>query len=179
MAKFENYNQVDVPLSGHGYSIIVGRNSLFDVELLRSLPVAQQVMLISNQTVASLYMSYLKTAFNDRQCDVLVLPDGEEYKNHHSIGLIYDSLIELSHQRDTTLIALGGGVIGDLVGFAASTYLRGVAYVQIPTTLLAQVDAAVGGKQQLITLGGKFNWQFLSTSCCSNRYKYAKLFTFA
>ena len=80
------------------------------------------------------------------QCDVLILADGEEYKNKESLFAIYDALIQNKHHRDTTLIALGGGVIGDLVGFAASTYQRGVNYIQIPTTLLAQVDASVGGK---------------------------------
>ena len=146
MAKFEAYTHVDVSLSGYSYSISIGRSALADPVFLRSLVSTKQVFIVTNQTIAPLYLHFLQTAFADRQCDVLVLADGEEHKNQSSLFLIYDALMEHRHHRDTTLIALGGGVIGDITGFAASTYQRGVPYIQIPTTLLAQVDSSVGGK---------------------------------
>jgi 3-dehydroquinate synthase len=101
---------------------------------------------VTNHTIAPLYLDYLKTVFKGTQCDVVLLDDGEEYKNEESLFLIYDSLLKNKHHRDTTIVALGGGVIGDIAGFAASTYQRGVQFIQIPTTLLAQIDASVGGK---------------------------------
>lgn len=146
MAKFNAYVQVDVSLPGRQYPIIIGHNGLNDSDLLRGLVSSNQVLIVSNQTIAPLYLSYLQDAYDKIQCDVVILPDGEEYKNQNSLFTIYDALIKNKHHRDTTLIALGGGVIGDLTGFAASTYQRGVNLVQVPTTLLAQVDASVGGK---------------------------------
>lgn len=146
MANFEIYEQVDVSLPGCQYPIIICRNSLDNPELLRRFVTSQQVLIVTNQTIAPLYLNYLQTVFASIQCDVVILADGEQYKNKHSLFAIYDSLIQNKHHRDTTLIALGGGVIGDLAGFAASTYQRGIRFVQVPTTLLAQVDASVGGK---------------------------------
>lgn len=146
MAKFEVYEQVDVSLPEYQYPIIICRNGLNHAELLRRIVTSQQVFIVTNQTVAPLYLNHLQAVFATIQCDVLILADGEEYKNKDNLFAIYDSLIQKKHHRDTTLIALGGGVIGDLAGFAASTYQRGIRFVQIPTTLLAQVDASVGGK---------------------------------
>lgn len=146
MAKFEVFEQVDVSLPGCQYPIIVCRNGLDNVELLRSFVTSQQVLIVSNQTVAPIYLNSLLAVFAEIQCDVVILPDGEEFKNKGSLFAIYDSLIQKKHHRDTTLIALGGGVIGDVAGFAASTYQRGIPFIQIPTTLLAQIDASVGGK---------------------------------
>ncbi|BCA95910.1 3-dehydroquinate synthase [Legionella antarctica] len=146
MAKFEVYEQVDVSLPGYQYPIIICRGGLINPELLRGLVRSQQVLIVTNQTIAPLFLNYLQSVFLGIQCDVVILVDGEEYKNQQSLFVIYDSLIKNKHHRDTTLIALGGGVIGDLAGFAASTYQRGIRFVQIPTTLLAQVDASVGGK---------------------------------
>ena len=146
MAKLETYDQIEVSLSGYQYLISICRHALSDLDYVRSLVSTKQVFIVTNQTIAPLYLQILKNAFADIQCDVVILPDGEEYKNQHHLYLIYDSLIQNHHHRDTTLIALGGGVVGDITGFAASTYQRGVAFIQIPTTLLAQVDASVGGK---------------------------------
>ncbi len=100
-------------------------------------------------------MDTIQSALSSIQCDVVILPDGEEYKNQHSLFTIYDSLIQNRHHRDTTIIALGGGVVGDIAGFAAATYQRGVQYIQIPTTLLAQIDASVGGKTAINHPSGK------------------------
>jgi 3-dehydroquinate synthase len=146
MAKFEICEQVDVSLPGYQYPIIICRNGLDKVELLRRFVTSQQALIVTNRTIAPLYLNYLHYVFADIQCDVLILPDGEEYKNRESLFAVYDSLIQNKHHRDTTLIALGGGVIGDLTGFAAATYQRGIRFIQVPTTLLAQIDASVGGK---------------------------------
>jgi 3-dehydroquinate synthase len=107
---------------------------------------AFQVMIVTNASIAPLYLSSVQEAFSKFQCDVVVIPDGEAYKNQEGLFAIYDGLIENQHHRDTTLVALGGGVVGDITGFAAATYQRGVRFIQAPTTLLAQVDASIGGK---------------------------------
>ena len=146
MAKFELCEQVDVALPGCQYPIIICRYGLSNADFLQQFIKSQQVFIVTNKTIAPLYLTSLKLAFAARQCDVVLLEDGEEYKNKDSLFAVYDSLISNRHHRDTTIIALGGGVIGDLSGFAASTYQRGVHFIQIPTTLLAQVDASVGGK---------------------------------
>lgn len=146
MAKFDVSAQVNVSLSQYSYSISIGSGALASFEFWQSLVASKQVLIVTNQTVAPLYLHLLESAFTDRQCDTVILEDGEEYKNQHSLFAIYDTLIQKRHHRDTTLLALGGGVIGDITGFAASTYQRGVPFIQIPTTLLSQVDASVGGK---------------------------------
>lgn len=146
MAKFSLYQKLEIRLHGHSYPILVGRNALADKAFLRYYVVSKQVFIVTNNTIAPHYLHYLQTAFADRQCDLIILDDGEVFKNQQSLLSIYDRLIAKHHHRDTTLVALGGGVIGDITGFAAATYQRGVAFIQIPTTLLAQVDASIGGK---------------------------------
>jgi 3-dehydroquinate synthase len=103
---------------------------------------------VTNTTVGPLYLGALSALLQGNGVDIvpIVLPDGEEYKNAHTLGQIYDALLSHRCERSTPLIALGGGVVGDMTGFAAATYLRGVPFIQIPTTLLAQVDSSVGGK---------------------------------
>ncbi len=146
MANFEVYDQVDVSLTEHQYPIIICRNGLQKPDFLRTIATSSQILIVTNQTIAPFYLKYVQAAFAGVQCDVLILEDGEQYKNQQSLFAIYDALIQNKHHRDTTLIALGGGVVGDMTGFAASTYQRGVKLVQIPTTLLAQIDSSVGGK---------------------------------
>ncbi|KTC84143.1 3-dehydroquinate synthase [Legionella brunensis] len=146
MAKFEIYKELVIHLPNQEYPITIGYNALQDPIILNRYLAGEQVLIVTNDKIASLYLSYLERAFANRQCDVVILDDGEEFKNQESLFAIYDKLIATHHSRDTTLIALGGGVIGDITGFAAATYQRGVQFVQIPTTLLAQVDASVGGK---------------------------------
>lgn len=146
MAKFNLYQELVIDLSRQEYPILIGQNALTDKDLLRRYVPSSQVLIITNETIAPLYLNYLQSAFADRQCDLLILKDGEAFKNQESLFTIYDLLIAKQHHRDTTLIALGGGVIGDITGFAAATYQRGVRFLQIPTTLLAQVDASIGGK---------------------------------
>jgi len=146
MAKFDLCPNLIIRLPNHEYPVIIGHNALADEDTLRRYLFAKQVLIVTNDTIAPIYLNYLQSAFADRQCDVVILKDGEIFKNQESLFTIYDTLIAKKHHRDTTLIALGGGVIGDLTGFAAATYQRGVHFIQIPTTLLAQVDAAIGGK---------------------------------
>lgn len=146
MAKCEVHAQVNVGLAKYPYPISICSYALTDPGLWQSLITSKQVLIVTNQTVAPLYLHFLTQAFADKQCDVVILQDGESFKNQDSLSLIYDQLVQKKHHRDTTLVALGGGVVGDITGFAASTYQRGVPYIQIPTTLLAQVDASVGGK---------------------------------
>lgn len=137
---------INIVLAHHQYTISIGSQIIANAAFWQSLIFSKQILIVTNQTVAPLYLHFLQQAFADRQCDVVILADGESYKNQDSLFAIYDTLLQKKHHRDTTLIALGGGVVGDITGFAASTYQRGVPYVQVPTTLLAQVDASVGGK---------------------------------
>ena len=146
MANFNLYERIEVSLVEAHYSISICYDGLQCPELLQSIVKSPQVLIVTNQTIAPLYLKSIQDAFTAVQCDVVILEDGEQFKTQHSLFAIFDALIKNQHHRDTTLIALGGGVIGDLTGFAASTYQRGVGLVQIPTSLLAQVDASVGGK---------------------------------
>lgn len=155
MARVDSYTQVEVSIPGHQYPVLIARNGLSDADLLKSLVHSNQVMVVTNKTIAPLYLDQVQSSFADYQCDTLILEDGEEHKNQQNLFALYDALIDKRHHRDTTLIALGGGVIGDLTGFAAATYQRGVGLIQIPTSLLAQVDAAIGGKTAINHPTGK------------------------
>ena len=137
-----------VELNERSYPIHIGENLLFRPELILPHLARKQVAIVTNTTVAPLYLDTLSKALAEDGVDVVpvILPDGEAYKNSVTLNLIYDALLTRRCERKTTLIALGGGVIGDLTGFAAATYLRGVPFIQVPTTLLAQVDSSVGGK---------------------------------
>lgn len=140
------YQQLKVCIPNNEYPIVIGKGILSNKKALRHYIPGEQLLIVTNTTVAPLYLNALQKVFADRQCDTLILKDGEAFKNQASLFKIYDTLIANKHHRDTTLVALGGGVIGDITGLAAATYQRGVAFVQCPTTLLAQVDASVGGK---------------------------------
>lgn len=155
MAKSDSYQQLTVRLANHDYPIYIGNNILIDCELLCRHIRASQVLIVTNDTVAPLYLKLIQSALSSFQVDVVVLPDGEVHKNQQCLFAIYDALVKLHHHRDTTLIALGGGVVGDMTGFAAATYHRGVHFIQIPTTLLAQVDASIGGKTAINHPEGK------------------------
>ena len=106
----------------------------------------RQVMVVSNETVAPLYLDKVRQTLSEFRLEQVILPDGEQYKTLDVLNLIFDALLEKRYNRNCCLIALGGGVIGDMTGFAAASYQRGVDFIQIPTTLLAQVDSSVGGK---------------------------------
>ena len=155
MAKSDQYRQLVVQCASHEYPIYIGNNLLSDETLLRRHVSSGQVLIVTNDTIASLYLDRVQQAFTSIQCDVVVLADGESFKTQQSLFTIYDALIKHHHHRDTTLVALGGGVIGDITGFAAATFQRGVRFIQLPTTLLAQVDASIGGKTAINHPNGK------------------------
>lgn len=136
---------LDVALAERSYPIYVGKG-LLDRDLLRKHVRARQVLVVSNETIAPLYLDRVLSSLHGLQVDSLLLPDGEKYKSLAVLEKIFDRLLEGRHARTTTLVALGGGVVGDMVGFAAACYQRGVDFIQVPTTLLAQVDSSVGGK---------------------------------
>lgn len=154
MANLELYWELSIRLPMQEYPILIGHN-LLEEKLIRRYVESQQVLVVTNETIAPFFSHFLQEAFKDRQCDLVILPDGEIHKNQQSLTAIYDSLVRNRHHRDTTLIALGGGVIGDITGFAAATFQRGVRFLQIPTSLLAQVDASVGGKTAINHLQAK------------------------
>lgn len=135
-----------VDLGERSYPICIGQNLLQQGELITQHIPGNSALIVSNETVAPLYMDAVENALCDIRHKTLILPDGEEHKNLTVLNTIYDALLENRLDRNTTLIALGGGVIGDITGFAAASYQRGVHLLQIPTTLLSQVDSSVGGK---------------------------------
>jgi 3-dehydroquinate synthase len=135
-----------VDLAERSYPIHIGPGLLKRPELLRGAVSGKQVCVVTNTTVAPLYLDAVKATFAGYQCTEVILPDGEQYKTLSQLNQIFDQLLAAKHNRTTTLIALGGGVVGDMTGFAAACYQRGVDFIQIPTTLLSQVDSSVGGK---------------------------------
>ena len=137
---------LQVELGSRSYPIHIGAGLLDDAALLCAQVRGRQVLLVSNETVAPLYLERARAAFADHETAELVLPDGEQHKTLATLERILDTLLVARFSRDCTLVALGGGVIGDMAGFAAACYQRGVPFVQLPTTLLAQVDSSVGGK---------------------------------
>lgn len=128
------------------YPIYIGSGLLDDAELLSRHIRSKQVVIVSNETIAPLYLAKLQSALAAYDTEAVILPDGEQYKTLQYLEQIFDRLLARKFSRNATLIALGGGVIGDMGGFAAACYQRGIAFIQIPTTLLAQVDSSVGGK---------------------------------
>ncbi|MBI4988677.1 MAG: 3-dehydroquinate synthase [Rhodocyclales bacterium] len=137
-----------VALGARSYPIHIGNRLLERADLIVPHLKAPLAAIVSNETVAPLYLPALAGALRASGVQVteIVLPDGEQHKNWQTLNRIYDALLESRCERATTIIALGGGVVGDLAGFAAATYQRGVPFIQVPTTLLAQVDSSVGGK---------------------------------
>jgi 3-dehydroquinate synthase len=144
-----------VALGARAYPIHIGSGLLSDPDLYRPHLHGSQVMVVTNETVAPLYLEPLRAALVGYQVGEVVLPDGEQYKTLEVWNRIFDALLQARFGRDCTLVALGGGVIGDMTGFAAACYQRGVAFIQVPTTLLAQVDSSVGGKTGINHPAGK------------------------
>ena len=139
---------VAIELGERSYPISIGSGLLGDSAIWAQVPAAAQAVIVTNTTVAPLYAEQLRRAVAARHqaVHVVALPDGEEHKNWETLNLIFDALLQKACDRKTVLYALGGGVVGDMTGFAAACYMRGVPFVQVPTTLLAQVDSSVGGK---------------------------------
>lgn len=140
------YRTLTVDLGARGYPIHIGPGLLDRVELYRPALGTGRVLVVTNETVAPLYLDRVLAGLADRDPASLVLPDGERRKTLDTVSRVYDELMAHRVGRDGTVVALGGGVVGDLAGFAAATWQRGIGFVQIPTTLLAQVDSSVGGK---------------------------------
>ena len=139
---------LQVALDERSYPIHIGRGLLQQIDLITPHLKQKRAVIVTNTTVAPLYLDQLRSTLESAQISVLpvVLPDGEAYKTWETLNLIFDALLEARCERSTTLFALGGGVVGDMVGFAAACYQRGMPFIQIPTTLLSQVDSSVGGK---------------------------------
>lgn len=145
-------HSVSIDLGDRSYPIVIGTDLLNQSSTFAACPQAAQAVIITNTTVEPLYARQLQAALSSaalgRYTSVrtIVLPDGEAYKDWQTLNLIFDGLLENACDRKTVLFALGGGVIGDMTGFAAASYMRGIPFVQVPTTLLSQVDSSVGGK---------------------------------
>jgi 3-dehydroquinate synthase len=135
-----------VDLGERSYPIYIGNALLGQAELLKKHIPGNSALIVSNETVAPLYLAKTQAMLSGLKHQAVILPDGEKYKNLEVLNQIYDGLLRNHFDRNTTVIALGGGVVGDMAGFAAASYQRGVHLVQIPTTLLSQVDSSVGGK---------------------------------
>ncbi|WP_289285500.1 3-dehydroquinate synthase, partial [Methylophaga sp. UBA1918] len=137
---------LQVELAERSYPIYIGTELLSQKELLSKHIKRREVVIVTNETIAPLYLEKVSALLTEFKCESVILPDGESYKTLEVMNQIFDKLLSEQFSRQVTLIALGGGVIGDMTGFAAACYQRGVPFIQIPTTLLSQVDSSVGGK---------------------------------
>lgn len=137
---------LNLNLGAKTYPIYIGQNLLTKKDLITPFVKSNQIMIVTNTTIAPLYLAKTTELFKDFDIKTVIIADGEEYKTLTTLNKIYDALLENKFNRDVTIVALGGGVIGDISGFAAASYQRGVSFIQIPTTLLSQVDSSVGGK---------------------------------
>jgi 3-dehydroquinate synthase len=137
---------INVELASNAYPVYLGQGLLSEQSLWQKHLGEGKTLIVSNDVVAPLYLDALKSALNGRDLDVHIIPDGEPFKTSQTWSGIIDKLVGMQARRDANIIALGGGVVGDISGFAAACYMRGIRFLQAPTTLLAQVDASVGGK---------------------------------
>lgn len=155
-----------VDLGDRSYPIFIGADLIDDSACYRLHVHGRQVMIVSNETVAPLYLERVEKALCGLDVARVILPDGEQYKTLETLDLIYSALLQRRFDRRCTLLALGGGVVGDMTGFAAASYQRGVNFIQVPTTLLAQVDSSVGGKTGVNhTLGKNMIGAFHQPQC--------------
>ncbi len=140
--------RITVTLGERSYPINIASGLFDEPSAFWPLKAGDRVMLVTNETLAPIYLARIEALLTQAGvlCDSVVLPDGEQYKSLDVLNIVFTALLQKPHGRDTTLVALGGGVIGDLTGFAAACYQRGVRFLQVPTTLLSQVDSSVGGK---------------------------------
>jgi 3-dehydroquinate synthase len=138
--------EILVELGERSYPILIGKGLLNDSSLVNKFILSKQVMIVTNETIAPLYLDQLQQSLENREVQTTVLPDGEKYKTLDSMNEIITNLLSHRFSRNSCIVALGGGVIGDIAGFASACYQRGTDFLQLPTTLLAQVDSSVGGK---------------------------------
>ncbi len=146
---------VRLALPANAYNIYIGSGLIRNRQLLREQITGSQVFVLSNPAVATLYLEPLLESLDGFQVDSFLMPDGEQFKTLETLNTVVGALLSAGHNRQTTMIALGGGVVGDTAGFAAASYQRGVNYLQVPTTLLSQVDSSVGGKTGVNHEAGK------------------------
>ena len=147
--------RIDLKLGTRGYPILIGAGLLGDAALLATHVAGADLLVVSNPTVAPLWLPRLRSGLPGLRVGECLLPDGEEHKTLATLGRVFDALVAGRYNRDCRILALGGGVVGDIAGFAAACYQRGVDFIQLPTTLLAQVDSSVGGKTAVNHPGGK------------------------
>ena len=150
-----NHNVIKVNLQDRSYPITIGSALLSDGLNSDTWIQGKDCLIVTNETVAPLYLDVMKSNIDDKMIEVITIKDGEHYKTIDTWSKIIDKLTAMRANRDTTIIALGGGVLGDIAGFAAATFMRGLPFIQVPTTLLAQVDSSVGGKTGVNHKDGK------------------------
>ena len=151
------FDSLQIDLGERAYPIIIGEGIIDVLGDFFRQDIGRSALIVTNETVGEIYLDRLRCSLGnifDYVFDI-VLSDGEQFKNWESLNLIFDALLDNECDRKTTIFALGGGVVGDVAGFAASTYMRGIPFVQVPTTLLAQVDSSVGGKTAINHPKGK------------------------
>lgn len=146
---------INIELPANAYPVYLGRGLLLEKALWKQHLGDGKILVVSNETVAPLYLDTLLNALDGQDCEVHVMPDGEQFKTVECWQGILDRLVGMQARRDASIVALGGGVVGDISGFAAASYMRGIRFLQAPTTLLAQVDASVGGKTGVNHVKGK------------------------
>ena len=150
-----NQKILEVQLDERSYPIMIGSSFIQNGFNLEKWITGRDCLIVTNEIVAPLYLDSIASLIKNKEIQTIVVPDGESNKNQNIWAKILDKLVEMRASRDTTIIALGGGVIGDISGFAAASYMRGISYIQIPTTLLSQVDSSVGGKTGINHPNGK------------------------
>ena len=150
-----NQKILEVQLDERSYPIMIGSSFIQNGFNLEKWITGRDCLIVTNEVVAPLYLDSIASLIKNKEIQTIVLPDGESNKNQNIWAKILDKLVQMRASRDTTIIALGGGVIGDISGFAAASYMRGISYIQIPTTLLSQVDSSVGGKTGINHPDGK------------------------
>lgn len=149
------HTTINVELAERSYPIVIGSSLIGGRFDLAAQVSGSDCLVVSNETVAPIYLDSLRAGLVGKNVETVILPDGEAHKSLDTVNAVFDALVGAGANRDTTVIALGGGVVGDIAGFAAASYMRGVSFIQVPTTLLAQVDSSVGGKTGVNHPGGK------------------------
>lgn len=150
-----NILDLQLPTKSSDYQIVIGNDLISDINNFLPVIKGQQVFIVSNETVAPLYLNQLRSTLNQFELHTYILKDGEKYKSFDSLQDILNQMLNVGLRRNATLIALGGGVVGDIGGFAAAIYQRGINFIQVPTTVLSQVDSSVGGKTAVNHPSGK------------------------
>jgi len=146
---------VEIKLASISYPVYLGNGLLTAAELYERHLGSGKILIVSNNVVAPLYLDRVRASLGKRKVEIHIIPDGERFKTVETWYSIIDKLVGMQARRDTNIVALGGGVVGDIAGFAAASYMRGIRFLQLPTTLLAQVDASVGGKTAINHVKGK------------------------